>query len=135
MDLWAALFHGDRNRREEEERLRPMTGITPNPMDLLAKRVRRLERRLERQELLIEATFRTLRDQGHVTAEQFKDLVVAIDLEDGVEDGRIGPDRSAKAPKCPSCGKPINRKRSHCVYCHHELPKKRSTTRATPYRR
>ena len=88
------------------------------------------------QELLIETLYRIVIDKGLVTEEQFKDLVAQIDLEDGYEDEKIGGDRTRKAPKCSNCEKPINPKRSHCVYCNAEIPESaRKRKRGSAYRR
>ena len=100
----------------------------------IVRRLERAERRVDRAELIIEALSRILRERALVSEEALRELVVQIDLEDGVEDGRIGQDRSARAPKCSACGRPVNTRRTHCVYCHSEIPRKHKPRRGSPYR-
>lgn len=103
-------------------------------MARVLRRLERTERRLDRTELLLEAVVRVVRDRNLVSEEAIRELIAQIDLEDGVEDGRIGQDRSARAPKCHSCGRPVNPRRTQCVYCHVELPRKNRARKGSPYR-
>ena len=80
-----------------------------------------LRGKVARLELTVEALLEILWVRGLVTREEVSLAIQRIDLADGVEDGRVGPDRSAAAPRCPHCGRPINPLRSHCVFCAGKL--------------
>ena len=78
--------------------------------------VQELSIRVGQLEVVCAAAFDLLQMRG-LSRDDLNLAVARIDLEDGVEDGRIGPDRSAIAPACGSCGKPVNPKRDVCVFC------------------
>jgi len=124
MALWDYLFDSEYKQRDDIESLKATAGSAVASTSSLERRVGKLTERLGRLELTVEGVYRALESKGHITTEEFRDLLVQIDLEDGREDGRIGVDRSAKAPSCPACSRPINPKRTHCVFCHAELPER-----------
>ncbi len=124
MGLWDYLFDSEYKQRDDIESLKVAAGSTAVSTGSLERRVGKLTQRLGRLELTVEGVYRALESKGHITTEEFRDLLVQIDLEDGREDGRIGDDRSAKAPSCPACSRPINPKRTHCVFCQAELPER-----------
>jgi hypothetical protein len=76
-----------------------------------------LSDKVARLELTVDALVEVLWSRGVATRDELAIAMQRIDLVDGVEDGRIGPDRSAQAPKCSHCGRPVNIKRSHCLFC------------------
>lgn len=127
-----------RSLQEEVEGLRQGNIAAGNRAGAAARKTRSLETRLEQQELLLEALVRGILDRGLMTREEIQDLVAQADLEDGVEDGRMGPSRIKKAPKCGTCERPVNPKREHCVYCGAEVPedvRKKASRRRLSYRR
>jgi ribosomal protein S27AE len=69
--------------------------------------IRRLEKRLERQSLVIKALGGLLIQGGAVTEEQ---LLVRIQ--------QIGEERVSDAARvCPNCGRTMNAKHDKCLYC------------------
>lgn len=127
-----------RGIRENIEGIRQANIAASERAGAAAKRTHSLERRLERQELLLEALIRGVLQRNLMTREELQDLVARADLEDGREDGRMGPDRVKRAPKCPNCKRPVNPRREDCVYCGAEIPaelRKNASRRQTPYRR
>ena len=72
----------------------------------MAQKLDQLQRRVDRAELLLESLYRVVADKDLVSADEFRLMVARVDLEDGVEDGRIGPDRNRRAPKCRECSAP-----------------------------
>ncbi len=134
MGIWDHMFDTDHKQREDIESLRVAAGSAVNSTGSLERRVGKLTERLGRLELTVEGVYRALESKGHITVEEFRELLVQIDLEDGREDGRIGTDRSARAPKCPSCSRPINPKRRTCVFCQAELPVRKLTGRGPRFR-
>jgi hypothetical protein len=122
MSLWDYLFDSEYKQRDDINSLRAAAGAVAGTASSTSRKVDALRQRIDRQELLLETMYRALIGRNVVTEEEFKDLVAQVDLEDGFEDGKIGADRVARAPKCPNCEKPVSRKRPHCVYCNAELP-------------
>lgn len=130
--FWDHLFDDDYKQRDDIESLKVSAGSTARSTGSLERRVGQLADRLGRLELTVQGVYRVLEEQGSITNEQFRELLVQVDLEDGREDGRVGPDRSERAPKCPSCARPISRKRTSCVFCGAELPKSKPRRRGVP---
>jgi hypothetical protein len=132
MSLWKYLFDTEWRQREDIELLRASAGTSQTEAQKTAKKLDHLQRRVDRAELLLESLYRLVSEKNVVTADEFRLMVARVDLEDGIEDGRIGPDRNRRAPKCPECSRAINRKRTHCVFCGAEVkPRKPS---GAPYR-
>jgi soluble cytochrome b562 len=118
MSLWKHLFDSEyRQRRDIEELRHRMDAAAADTPDDQRDEVRALRRRVDQLELMVEALFGHLESKGELDREGFAKLMVQIDLADGVEDGKIGEDRSERARKCDECGRPVGRKRSECVYC------------------
>jgi hypothetical protein len=133
MSLWKYLFDNEWRQREDIELLRASTETTQTEAQRAAQKIDRLERRVDRAELLLESLYRLVSEKNLVTADEFRLMVARVDLEDGIEDGRIGPDRNRRAPKCVECKRAVNRKRTHCVFCGAEV-KPRKPNAGAPYR-
>jgi len=69
----------------------------------------------------VHALVRLLEVRAGLSADELQLMIQRIDLADGFEDGRMGPDVSSEAPQCPTCGRPINPKRSNCLFCNTRL--------------
>lgn len=121
MALWDYLFDSEYKQRDDISMLQASTGVAAEQSGRNAKTMQSLRRRVDQQDLLIEALFRIVKDKGLVGDVDIRQTIAQIDLEDGVEDGKIGRDRTKRAPKCPTCQRPVNRKRTHCVYCNAAL--------------
>jgi hypothetical protein len=133
MSLWKYLFDTEWRQREDIELLRASSGTSQTDAQKSAKKLDHLQRRVDRAELLLESLYRLVSEKNLVTADEFRLMVARVDLEDGIEDGRIGPDRNRRAPKCPECKRAVNRKRTHCVFCGAEVKPRKPSTGA-PYR-
>ncbi len=77
----------------------------------------RLEERLDRALLTMEALWTLLRDGLGVTEAQLADRITDLDLRDGVLDGK------ARRPPlhCPGCERPTARRFPRCLYCGQAL--------------
>ena len=85
------------------------------------ERFDKLQQRIARLELTVAALISVLELRHGLQPDELDLIAARLDLADGVEDGLIGPDRSAQAPKCAGCGRPISKKRSECVFCGHAI--------------
>lgn len=134
VSFWDHLFDNDYKQRDDIEALSAISTEQAIESGATRRRLEKLSQRVDRNELLNEALFRWFEAEHGLTAERFRELIVQIDLEDGVEDGRIGKDKTKRAPKCPSCARPVSRKRSQCVYCGADLPHAKGKEGPDPYR-
>lgn len=77
--------------------------------------LRVVDDRLQRQALVVEAMRELLEEAGLFRQDQLIARVEAIDLRDGVADGR----RSGVAhqQRCGDCGRSLNIRRMRCLYC------------------
>ena len=92
-----------------------------------AARVRELEDQVAPLTLINEALFRILEKKGVFARDEFRSLLVEVDLEDGVHDGkRLPPERDA-APQptatcfCKFCGSENDRSGQFCGHCRRPL--------------
>lgn len=75
-------------------------------------RIRNLEDEIDHLTLINEALLRMLEKKGVFARDEFRSLLVEVDLEDGVHDGKL-------ARPSPSAGAPAPRpaSRTHCKFC------------------
>jgi hypothetical protein len=133
-NFWKQLFgHGWVERNEIEALQAEMGGYEVS--SAIRRRIETLSHRVDRNELVLEALFRVMQENNLVTEAALSELVARIDLEDGREDGRIGRER--KSPTCenPDCGRPVNPRRSHCVFCGAPTSDEDASAENGPYRR
>jgi len=74
---------------------------------------RELERRLDKLALVNMAMWSILRDKLGVTDAELEDRARAIDLLDGVLDGRAAP----AGQQCPRCKRTMSIRHRRCLYC------------------
>lgn len=129
MSIWKYMFDSDHQQRRDIEQMRAdlaATRLDSNDSDAalrsVEERLSKLQQNVDMQGLVLEAVIRLLQRQG-LDRNELDYLMQCIDLEDGVQDGAVGVDRSASAPRCMACGRPINPKRQHCLYCRAPLRK------------
>ena len=99
--------------RDELQRIAAELDAGPSPLEVQ----RRAEAKIERLELLVKTLAELLLAKGVVTKTEISVMMTQVDLEDGVEDGRLRPRVKRNAPKCRHCRRHINPKRTSCVYC------------------
>jgi hypothetical protein len=76
-------------------------------------RIRDLEFSLNRMALMSQAVWELVSGRLGISENELLSRVSEIDLRDGVADGRM----TAKVSNCSACGRPVNTKRSRCIYC------------------
>lgn len=121
MGYWDNLFETDLARSEKIEYLRMEAAGATDELVELRRAVADQRGQIARLELALEALLEVLRERKALTRDEVAVMIQQIDLADGVEDGRIGPDRVAEAPKCHICGRPVNPRRKHCLYCREPI--------------
>ena len=122
MALWDFLFDSDIRQRKDIDNLELKAESTDEALQRLSIEVQRLRRQQDLNELVLEALLQLAELKGQVSREEIALMIQRLDLADGVEDGRIGPDRCASSPKCPFCDRPVNPERVHCIYCGQSQP-------------
>jgi len=130
VSIWDLLFESRTATRRELNQLRAEMVSHAVPADV-GERVVAVTTRLDRVELVVDALVEVLRAKGILSPEELAVAVQRVDLADGVEDGRMGPDRAAMAPMCLSCARPVNPARERCVYCDAPIDVSR-LSRTTP---
>ena len=72
-----------------------------------------LEHQVARLSLLNQALWELIRERLRLTDADLEQMARQVDLRDGREDGEM----SARAVRCPTCGRVNNSKHSKCLYC------------------
>lgn len=85
----------------------------------LRTKVRELERKVDRLELVSRMLWEFVRDGAKLTEDQMEAKVRAIDKRDGVEDGRV----TTVPLRCPTCKRVASSKHWKCLYCGQEFEK------------
>lgn len=83
----------------------------------LARLLEKVDRRQHRMALLLQALVQVLEAQGLVSQQQLLARIHAIDLSDGVADGRQARQVSLR---CGQCGRDNLGNRQRCLYCGSE---------------
>ncbi|MCK5594796.1 hypothetical protein KAI19_01290 [bacterium] len=71
---------------------------------------------ISRMSLFNRTILRLLIENGVFTEDEFKDVLIDIDGEDGSLDGKITKKKRASS-SCPKCKKTIPLNRDTCMYC------------------
>ncbi|MEM6289742.1 MAG: hypothetical protein AAGA54_00710 [Myxococcota bacterium] len=111
------MFDSEFDQRRDIEQLKQQMLHSPDPNRMIQP----LVDRIDRLELLCKSLTELVISKGLATREELSVVTQQLDLADGVEDGKIGSRVRKQAPRCTSCGRFINPRRSHCVYCHAEV--------------
>lgn len=107
------FFWDDEYRqRRDIEFLRQEVTSAPN----LAPQLRAQAARIDQLELMVKALTEVIVGKGLASRDELAVAMQQLDLEDGVEDGRVGRARQ-DAPTCQHCHRFVNPKRERCVYC------------------
>lgn len=92
---------------------RPRAAGAETSANAAKREVRHLEERLDRLSLVCMAMWSLLQDKAGVTEEQLLERVRAIDLMDGVEDGKA----TRTISKCAQCNRVMSPRHRRCLYC------------------
>lgn len=94
-------------------------GLAPGGQADTATDLREIKHQIQRLQLLNQAFWELVRDKLGFTDADLEQLIRAVDMRDGVEDGRM----TDTALKCPSCGRISSSKHWKCLYCGQEFQK------------
>ena len=94
-------------------------GSSNNIATLLYTRVKEMERRLNRAELMNRAIWELIATSANLTEEDLEKRIKEIDLRDGVDDDKI----SVVPLRCPTCKRVSSSKHWRCLYCGQEFEK------------
>ncbi len=108
------LFDNEYSQRKDIERIKEQMLDAPDP----SQAIEPLLQRVDRLELLCKSLTELIVSKGLASREELSVVTQQLDLADGVEDGKIGSRVLKNAPRCASCGRFVNPRRSSCVYCH-----------------
>jgi hypothetical protein len=82
-------------------------------------KLRELEQRYERMNLVTNALWQLLKAHTGLTDADLKKYVEKVDLSDGVRDGKVS--RSKGAMDCPHCSRRVLTSATVCAWCGGEL--------------
>ena len=96
----------------------PMNIPTPAPTHSGASRedVHQLNTRIDKLTLICMSMWSLIRQETKLTEEDLLRRMKDIDLMDGTEDDKV----TRQVAKCGSCGRVMNQRHTHCLYCGHE---------------
>jgi len=109
------MFDSEYRQRADIEHLKQ--AIADSAPDL-RRVVMPLIERVDRLELTCKVLTELIVSKGVATPEELSIVAQQLDLEDGVEDGKLSSSVRDDAPRCTECGRFVNPRRKHCVYCH-----------------
>ncbi|MCH2176843.1 MAG: hypothetical protein MK193_14060 [Lentisphaeria bacterium] len=75
-----------------------------------------LLKEVEELAIINKALLRLLIEKEVITGQELEQMIRTVDLEDGVEDGKITKERK-RSDLCPSCSHKMNPERPSCLYC------------------
>jgi hypothetical protein len=81
--------------------------------EYLSLTIKNLEEKIDQMALRCQAMWELLRDTTGLTDAEIVEKICDVDLRDGVLDGKI----TKTGQPCPGCGRTINAKHNHCLYC------------------
>ena len=116
--IWDHLFDDEHKQRPHLRSAEEGPKAADERTQMLQKELDDCKERLGRMELLCEGLVEYLKVHHDLNRAELALMITRLDLADGVEDNRIGPDRSHESPQCGKCGRPVNPARKRCVFCH-----------------
>lgn len=129
MSVWKYMFDSDWLQRSDIERLDKASYVLARRLGTAQRTARRLEERVSELEdeigrlvLLNETLLRLLERKGHLNRNEFRALLVEVDLLDGVQDGQLRRKTPPKAVvACAWCGAENPKGQAKCDQCRKPL--------------
>ena len=118
------MYDNDWIQRNDIDNLARSNMVLRNKMVRDGGRIRDLEQEIDHLTLINETLLRILEKKGVILRDEFRALLVEVDLEDGVHDGKLARPADAQAPRpsnqtafckfCRTANDPVNKFCSHC---------------------
>ncbi|MCA8939977.1 MAG: hypothetical protein KDB07_09220 [Planctomycetes bacterium] len=119
-DILGEFFEqADRGSTAQQGRSHEFNAIAAQARAERAESSAGLQDRMDRQALVIQALLAICVQKQVFTAQEFREMLLEIDMQDGVRDGKAKPDKTPQV--CPSCNKNNSHKLVTCMYCGTEL--------------
>ncbi|MEM7232376.1 MAG: hypothetical protein AAF517_09390 [Planctomycetota bacterium] len=122
MSLLNYLFDNDWFQRSDIEKLKNRNRGLESSVSRSRSRSKRTEDRVQELEsqigelaLFNQTLLRMLIEKDVCTPSEFTNLFQMVDLEDGVADGRVTPERVPG--QCSSCRRKMPKNKAKCMYC------------------
>jgi hypothetical protein len=107
------MWDSERKQRRDIETLRRSLHNAPDSSRMIQAQAERIDR----LELLCKGLVELVISKNLVSRAELSVIMQQLDLADGVEDGRIAPVVRENSPRCTSCQRFLNPKRTGCIYC------------------
>ena len=124
MSLINHLFDSEWRQRSDIESLKSQVANAHSRVAMArvgeanaAEQIEELNTRVGKLNLVVEALFRTMTQQGLIKPNEFTEMLRAIDLEDGELDGQRNEPRPNVPEWCPDCEAKINPAKTYCMFC------------------
>ncbi len=131
MSVLDYMFDNDWLQRQDIENLKQHEFALSQRAAREAGRIRNLEEEIDHLTLINEALLRMLEKKGVIVRDEFRALLVEVDLEDGVHDGKLAKPAPARPPAraglvnckfCRTANDPVNK---FCAGCRRPLVRSR----------
>ena len=80
------------------------------------RQMEQLQTEIDQLSLVCQAMWTLIQDNLDISESELKERIVALDMLDGVLDGKMG----AVKMKCPECDATMNNKIKHCMFCGYQ---------------
>jgi len=124
MSLINHLFDNEWRQRSDIESLKSQVATAHTQASLTRvseastnEQFEHLKARVGKLNLVVEALFRTMTQQGLIKPNEFTELLREIDLEDGELDGQRNEPRPNVPEWCPDCEAKIHPAKTYCMFC------------------
>jgi len=118
------MFDNEWLQRADIDRLQRNSSVLRNRIVRDSGRIRDLEEEIDHLTLINEALLRILEKKGVIVRDEFRSLLVEVDLEDGVHDGKLArPEalRRSSEAYCKFCRAANDPGNKFCVGCRRPL--------------
>jgi hypothetical protein len=124
MSVLDYMFDSEWLQRSDIENLKRNSSAMRQIATRESGRIRNLEEEIDHLTLINEALLRMLEKKGVILRDEFRALLVEVDLEDGVHDGKLAkpaPARAAAGSRCRSCRTENDPANKFCSGCRRPL--------------
>ena len=110
------MFHGPLNRPDEMVRIVQREGAKARRV---SQCVHKNSMDIERLLMITEALWTIVKEERGLDDDQLLRRIIEIDMRDEKYDGKVASRGGART--CPSCDRPVSKRRPVCLYCGKQL--------------